>query len=137
MSKNGGSKPTETILTLEEALMRFKRKREEAGELRSETVAEGDVQYVDFSATAEREDERTVIGDLESADESASVSAQRDEANAEFSANSDFGAVIDGIPRTFEDLDRIAAAEKAYQQDFPEMTTEIAEVEEDDDLESS
>ena len=137
MSKNGGSKPTETILTLEEALMRFKRKREEAGELRSETVAEGNVQYVDFSATAEREDERTVIGDLESADESASVSAQRDEANAEFSANSDFVAVIDGIPRTFEDLERIAAAEKAYQQDFPEMTTEIAEVQEDDDLESS
>ena len=32
MGKNGGGKPTETILTLEEALMRFKRKREEAGD---------------------------------------------------------------------------------------------------------
>jgi hypothetical protein len=48
------------------------------------------------------------------------------------SADSDIVAVIDGIPRTMEELERLAAAEKAYDQDFPESTLEATEVEEDD-----
>ena len=38
MGKNGGGKPADTILTLEDALMRFKRQRGEAG---VETRVEG------------------------------------------------------------------------------------------------
>ena len=138
MAKNGGGQPTETILTLEEALMRFKRRRDEAGEqTRSETVSEGNVHYVNFSATVEHEHKAKATSYLESAFESASVSAQHDESDAGTPADKDIVAVIDGIPRTLDDLERMAAAEKAYDQDFPETTLESAEVEvEDDDLEA-
>jgi hypothetical protein len=130
MGKNG--KPTEAILTLEEALMRFKRKRDEAGESRSETVSEGNVHYVDFSATVEHERKARATGYLESAFEDASVSAQHDESNAGTPADKDIVAVIDGIPRTLAELERIAAAEKAYDQDFPKPTLESVELEDDD-----
>jgi hypothetical protein len=133
MGKNGGGQPTEAILTLEDALMRFKRKRDEAGEqTRSETVSEGNVHYINFSATVEHEHKAKATTYLESAFESASVSAQHDESNAGTPAEKDIVAVIDGIPRTLDDLERLAAAEKAYDQDFPETTLESAEVEDDD-----
>jgi hypothetical protein len=38
MGKNGGGQPTDTILTLEEALMRFKHERSDAG---AQTIGEG------------------------------------------------------------------------------------------------
>ena len=133
MGKNGGGKPTEAILTLEEALMRFKRKKDEVGEqTRAETVSEGNVHYVNFSATVEQEPKGKATGYLESAFESASVSDQHDEPNAGTPADEDIVAVIDGIPRTLAELERIAAAEKAYDQDFPAPTLESAEVEDDD-----
>src|SRR3984957_16723194 len=133
MGKNGGGKPTEAILTLEEALMLFKRKKDEAGEqTRVETVFEGNVHYVNFSPTVEEEPKGKGEGYLESVFESASVSAQHDEPNAETLADEDIVAVIDGIPRTLAELERIAAAEKAYDQDFPAPTLESAEVEDDD-----
>ena len=117
MGKNGGGKPADTILTLEEALMRFKGQRGEAGaETRVEGGSESNVHHVDFSAAAKREGEGKATGYLD-AEDIASVSAQHDEANAEMSA-SDIVAVIDGIPRTMEELERLAAAEKAYDQDF-------------------
>ncbi len=137
MAKNGGGQSTETILTLEEALMRFKRKRDEAGEqTRSETVSEGNVHYVNFPATVGQERKAKATSYLESAFESVSVSAQHDESNAGTLPDKDIVAVIDGIPRTLAELERIAAAEKAYDQDFPAPTLESAEVEEDDDLEA-
>ena len=137
MGKNGGGQPTEAIFTLEEALMRFKRKRDEAGaQTRVESVAEGNVHYVDFSATVEPEQKGKATTYLESAFDDASVSAQHDESNAGTPAGEDIVAVIDGIPRTLAELERIAAAEKAYDQDFPEPTLESAEVEDDDDLEA-
>jgi PDZ domain/BON domain len=133
MGKNGGGKPTEAILTLEEALMRFKRKKDEAGEeTRSEAVSEGNVHYVNFSATVEQERKAKATGYLESAFEGASVSAQHDESIAGTPADKDIVAVIDGIPRTLAELERIAAAEKAYDQDFPAPTLESAEVEDDE-----
>ncbi len=132
MGKNGGGKPAEIILTLEEALMRFKRQRGEAGvETRVEGGSESNVHHVDFSAAAKREGEGKATGYLETED-IASVSDQHDEPNAEMSASEDIVAVIDGIPRTMEELERLAAAEKAYDQDFPESTLEATEVEEDD-----
>src|ERR1700729_3242240 len=131
MGKNRGGKPADTILTLEGALMRFKRQRGEAGaEMRVDGGSESNVHHVDFSAAAKREGEGKATGYLE-AEDIASVSDQHDEANAEMSA-SDIVAVIDGIPRTMEELERLAAAEKAYDQDFPASTLEAAEVEEDD-----
>jgi hypothetical protein len=144
MGKNGG-KPTDTILTLEEALKHFKRKRDEAGvESRVETASDSNVHHVDFSARAEPESEETTTGDFKPADDnpSASVSAQRDDlsagmpADAGMPVDNDFVAVIEGIPRTFEDLERLAAAEKAYDEDFPETTLESAEETEADDAEA-
>lgn len=133
MGKNGGGKPTDTILTLEEALMRFKRKRSEAGaQTRGATMSESNVHHVDFSGAVERESEGTAAGEIKPEYASASVFAQRDEASAGMPANEDIVAVIDGIPRTFEELERLAAAEKAYDEDFPQTTLESAEAEEDD-----
>jgi PDZ domain/BON domain len=137
MGKNGGGESTDAILTLEDALMRFKRKRDEVGEQpRVESVAEGNVHYVDFSATVEHEQKGKATTYLGSAFDDASVSAQHDDSNAGTPADEDIVAVIDGIPRTLAELERIAAAEKAYDQDFPEPTLESAEVEDDDDLEA-
>ena len=114
MGKNGGGKPTEAIFTLEEALMRFKRKKDEVGEqIGVETVSEGNVHYVNFSATVEQEPKGKATGYLESAFESASVSDQRDEPNAGTPADEDIVAVIDGIPRTLAELERIHPAQKA------------------------
>jgi len=151
MGKNGG-KPTDTILTLEEALMRFKQKREEAGaEIRPEAGSDTNVRQADFSAsaTAQPEGEQTTTEEIKPADDKpgATVSAQRDEvsaempadagmsANAEISADNDLVAVIEGVPRTLEELERLAAAEKAYDEDFPETTLESAEETEGDDAE--
>jgi PDZ domain-containing protein/BON domain-containing protein len=134
MGKNGGGEPTDAILTLEEALMRFKRKRGEVGEQpRVESVAEGNVHYVDFSATVEHEQKGKATTYLGSAFDDASVSAHYDDPDAGTPADEDLVAVIDGIPRTLADLERLAAAEKAYDQDFPAPTLESAEVEDDDD----
>ena len=139
MGKNGG-KPTDTILTLEEALKRFKRKRDEAGtESRAaETASDSNVHHVDFSARAEPQSEETTTGDFKPVDDnlSASVSAQRDDLSAGMPADCDFVAVIEGVPRTFEELERLAAAEKAYDEDFPETTLESAEETEEDDAEA-
>ena len=105
MGKNRGGKPADTILTLEEALMRFKGQRGEAGaEMRVDGGSESNVHHVDFSAAAKREGEGKATGYLE-AEDIASVSDQHDEANAEMSA-SDIVAVIDGIPRTLDDLEK-------------------------------
>jgi len=135
MGKNGGGKPTD-FLTLEEALMRFKRKRDEAGaQAWGETGTESSVHHASGSGTIEREGgEDTAAGDLKQADDSASVSDERDDsiANAEMSAGGDLVAVIEGIPRTFEEIERLAAAEKAYDLDFPEPTLETDESEVED-----
>ncbi len=133
MGKNGGG-PTDTILTLEEALRRFKRKRGEGGaetrvgaEISTEAVPGSNVHHADFSATAKRESGAAAISDLKQADESASVFAQRDEMNAGVPACNDIVAVIDGIPRTFEQLEQLAAADRAYDEDFPETGLDDAE----------
>ena len=49
-------------------------------------------------------------------------------------AGEDIVAVIEGIPRTLEELEQIAAAEQAYEQDFPETALVSAEVEDDAEL---
>jgi hypothetical protein len=131
MGKNGGE-PADTILTLEDALKRFKRKRSEEGaETRVESTAGSDVLQADFSATVRSEGEGAAVSGVESASDSASVFAQRDEANAGMPASEDIVAMIEGIPRTLEQLEQLAAAEKAYAQDFPDDAQVDAEVEED------
>ncbi len=134
MGKNGGGKPTDSILTLEEALMRFKRKRDEAGaQAWGETGTESVVHHAGGSGTIGRVGgEDQAASDLKQADYSASVSDERDDSSAGMSASDDVVAVIEGIPRTFEELERLAAAEKAYDLDFPESTFETAEAEDED-----
>src|SRR5580700_4950420 len=136
MGKNGGGQPTDTILTLEEALMRFKQERSDAGaQTMGEGVSDSNVQEVHSSGTVEHETEpraTKATSYLDPAEHSASVSDQGDEANAEMSASDEIVAVIDGIPRTLAELERLAAAEKAYDQDFPETAMQSAEVDEDD-----
>lgn len=128
MGKNGG-KPTGTILTLDEALRRFACKKSEGGaEVQDETAPGSNVGHADFSATVKRESGETAGGGLESEDESASASAQRDEASAGIPAGEDLVAVIEGIPRTLEQLEQMAAADKAYEEDFPATGLENAEI---------
>ncbi len=142
MGKNGGD-PSDTILTLEEALKRFKRKRSEEGVRigdESVTGAEegmaGSNVHAIFSATVRREEERAAASDLISEDFSVSAPAQRNEANAGMPASEDLVAMIDGIPRTLHQLEQLAAAEKAYAQDFPDDAQVDAEVDEDDSEDS-
>ncbi len=115
MGKNGG-KPTDTILTLEEALRRFARKKSEEGAATTdESAPAANVRHAGFSATVKYEGDATAAGDLRSADDDASASAQRDEANAGMSAGEDIVALIDGVPRTLEELEQIAAADENAQ----------------------
>ena len=136
MGKNGDGQPTDTILTLEEALMRFKHERSDAGaQSMGEGVSDSNFQEVRSSGTVEHKAEpraAKATSYLDPAEHSASVSDQHDEANAEMSASDEIVAVIDGIPRTLAELERIAAAEKAYNDDFPEPTLQTAEVDDDD-----
>jgi hypothetical protein len=138
MGKNGGT-TADAILTLEEALMHFKRKREAGPEAKDERGSESDVHHADSSATAEGASEGTTEGELqtaaaegglETAADSASVSAQGNEASAGMSMPAEIVAVIEGIPRTLEQLEQLAAAEDAYQHDFP--ANDAAEAEIDD-----
>jgi len=121
---NNGGKPTGTILTLEEALRRFARKRSEGGsETHDETAPGSNIRYADFSATVKREGEGTAGGDPKPADDSAS--AQSDEANARMPAGEDIIALIEGIPRTLEELEQMAAAEETYPEDLPGLRSRM------------
>jgi len=128
MGKNGG-KAADTILTLEEALRQFARKRGQAGaDAKEETAPAANVRYADFWPKVKREGDATAGGDLKSADDGASASAWRNAANAAMAAGEEIVAVIDGIPRTLEELEQLEAAEKAYQEDFPASAPENDEV---------
>jgi hypothetical protein len=130
MGKNGG-KANDTILTLEEALVRFKRRRE-TGELPAgEGLSASGIQLVNLAASVPQETRGTTELDLEAAMAAASTSAQRDEATVGAFPAGDVVAVIDGIPRTLEDLERMAAAEEAYKSDFPETEDDLDEVDVD------
>lgn len=139
MGKNGGSKH-DTILTLEEALIRFKRKREASLQGKGAHASESTV-HADLSATVMHESQATTEGARKKTTELStaieSVLAQSDEVGADTPASADIVAVIDGIPRTLEELERIAAAEQAYHEDFPEGGLHSAEAEDEaeaDDL---
>src|SRR5208337_1552338 len=129
MGKNGGE-PTETILTLEEALSRFKRKRSGVGEEgMGEPVEGSSVHYAEVSTTVQPEGKVTAAAtsELTAIEASANAPVQHDEASAEMSASEDFVAVIDGVPRTLEQLEQLLMAEQAREQDFTDVTPETSE----------
>ncbi len=129
MGKNGGE-PTDTVLTLEEALSRFKRKRGGVGEeSRGEPPEGSSVDYAVVSATVKPEGKVTAAAtsELTAIEVIANACVQHDEASAEMSASEDFVAVIDGVPRTLEQLEQLLMAEQAYEQDFTDATPDTAE----------
>jgi len=128
MGKNGG-RANDTILTLEEALVRFKRRRETGHLPAGEGLSESGIQLVELAGSVAPESRGTTELDLDAALQLANTSAQRNEPNAGTTSADDVVAVIEGIPRSFEELELMAAAERAYVEDFPE--TEDA----DDDVE--
>jgi hypothetical protein len=115
MGKNGGKAP-DTILTLEEALRRFACNRSQGGiETTEQTAPATNVLEAGFSATVKHEGDATAGSDLKPADDGASASAQHDEVTAGMPAGNEIVAVLDGIPRTLEQLEQMEAAEKASQ----------------------
>src|ERR1700674_3519606 len=130
MGKNGG-KPHDTILTLEEALKRFARKRLENAETRDASAQPSSpvskVRYADFSPSVKREED-VGIGREHPPGAVAPVApvapAALDAGKASPESLGDIVAVIDGVPRTLEDLERLEAADKAFEEDFPESSDE-------------
>src|ERR1700683_3538816 len=121
MGKNGGE-PTDTILTLEEALSRFKRKRSGVGEESRGEPPEGSSVHDAGVSTAVQSESKVTPGatsELTAAEAIANACVQHDEASAEMSASEDFVAVIDGVPRTLDQLEQLLLAEQAYEQGFP------------------
>lgn len=122
MGKNS-HQPNE-ILTLEEALIRFKRKRDEAranAHTNGKSQPDSNVLYVSLSGTAKHQREETGKAETKQpvniASASArSASAQRNDTDAGAAAAEDVVAVISGISRTLEDLERIAATDNAEPQ---------------------
>src|SRR4029077_16298829 len=131
MGKNGG-KPQDTILTLEEALKRFARKRIENAETKVDAVQASapvsKVRYPDFSTSVKREEDVGVgrehppdadaaPAQLAPAAPVASVKTGPLDAGKPASESlGDIVAVIDGVPRTLEDLERLEAADKAFKE---------------------
>src|SRR5260370_34765984 len=99
MGKNGGTK-ADTILTLEEALRHFKRKREVGSEAKGEGESEANAQQAESSATAEPAGESglqtAAEGELKTPGDSASGFAQHDGATAGSQAAGDIVVVIGG-----------------------------------------
>ncbi len=123
MGKNGGKAPR-TLMTLEEALREFARKRDQAGvDSKQETAKATSVRFDAFSATLKREGDATAESDLKSADDAASASTRRNASGAEIVA------AIDGVARTLKQLEQLDAAEKAYLEDFPASAPDNADVE--------
>ena len=142
MGKNGG-KPQDTILTLEEALKRFARKRIENAETKvaaaPASAPVSKVRYADFSTSPKRVEEVGVgrehppgaapsdppVAPVVQVAPNASVkTGPLDAGKAPSESLGDIVAVIDGIPRTLEDLERLEAADRAFQEDFPEVSAE-------------
>jgi hypothetical protein len=129
MGKNGGQ-PHDTILTLEEALKRFARKRiENSAETKDAAVQGSKVRYADFSPSIKREQEKLEedVGIEREHPPGAVVSdapAVLDAGKGDSESSADIVAMIDGVPRTLEDLEQIAAADKAFREDFPESSDE-------------
>ena len=145
MGKNGG-KPQDTILTLEEALKRFARKRIENAETRvaaaPASAPVSKVRYADFSTSVKREEEVGVgrehppgaaapdapIASAAPVVQVAPIASVKtgplDAGKASSESLGDIVAVIDGVPRTLEDLERLEAADKAFQEDFPDPSAE-------------
>ncbi len=129
MGKNGGKAP-DTILTLEEALRQFARKRGQAGvDTEEQTAPAANVRYVVLSAKLKRESDAPAGRDLKPAQDGANAAARRTKANAGMPPDEEIVAVIDGIPRTLQQLEQLEAAEKAYQEDFPASAPQNAEAE--------
>src|SRR5579863_6569255 len=137
MGKNGG-KPQDTILTLEEALKRFVRKRVDPAENKDAPVqgsqassqTSSKVRYADFSGSSEREQENPEETAVAAAEHPRvpAVSKPTTELNAligESGSADDVVAIIDGVPRTFEELERLAAADEAFREDFPDRSDEL------------
>ncbi len=126
MSKNGGE-PHDNVLTLEEALKRFGRDRGLAPK-KSDNPTESKIRYADF---ASRRDEvksgakppaapPDLVDDIEDLD--AAQDAPEDALeDAPLNSPDQIVAIIDGIPRTFEELQQLAAAEEAFRKDFPDL----------------
>jgi len=142
MGKNGG-KPQDTILTLEEALKRFARKRIENAETKVAAVQASapvsKVRYADFSTSVKREEDVGLAREhppgadaapaqLAPAASVAPVASVKtgplDAGKPASESLGDIVAVIDGVPRTLEDLERLEAADKAFREDFPDPSAE-------------
>src|ERR1700683_1687600 len=129
MGKNGGE-PTDTILTLEEALSRFKRKRSGVGEESRGEPPEGSSVHDAGVSTAVQSESKVTPGatsELTAAEAIANACVQHDEASAQMSGSEDLGAVMDGVPRPLDQLEQLLMAEQAYEQDFPDDTPETVE----------
>src|SRR5271155_2083403 len=117
MGKNG-HQPKE-ILTLEEALIRFKRKRDEArahAKTNGKASADSNIRYAEFSATVKHESDEAAAAEVKPADYDASTAALRDDASAGNPVGDDIIAAISGIPRSLTEIEHFAGADRADSQ---------------------
>jgi PDZ domain/BON domain len=127
MGKNGGQ-PQDTILTLEEALKRFARKRVENAEAKAAaaqaSASISKVHCADFLRSLKRAEDVGIGREHPPGAAVLDAPPSVDAAKASSESVADIVAVIDGVPRTLEDLERIAAADKEFREDFPESSDE-------------
>jgi hypothetical protein len=121
MGESGG-KPDDTILTLEEALNRFARKRiEDSAETKGAAVQDSKVHFADFSPSTKREEE---VGIGREHPPRKGVTAALDARKGDTKSLSNVVAMIEGVPGTLEDLEQHAVAEEAFRHDFPQSSDE-------------
>ncbi len=112
-----GAEPTDTILTLEEALRQFARKRNQAGvQLVDDAQAGSNLQFVRLAPIKQAEAE-VAASDPKASEVAAAVQPAETKVST---PGEPLVPILDGLPRTFEEIELIAAADKAYREDFPE-----------------
>ncbi len=126
MSKNGGE-AKDPVVTLGQALTRFasrqaalveKRKRA-ALEQNQNDASRTKIHYADFSQSSRRDEQRFTRSETRPlSQEKPTGPLVHDAAGADHDDN-DLVAVIEGVPKSFLDLQRLEAAEDAYDRDFP------------------
>lgn len=125
MSKNGGE-GKDPLVTLEQALARFATRRAALEEKRRRYLeqTQGDssrtkIHYANFSPSYRRDEQRFTRSDTRPlSQEKPTGPLLHDAAGADPDPN-DFIATIGGVRKSFVELDRLQAAEDAYERDFP------------------
>jgi hypothetical protein len=118
---NKGGEPGDALLTLEEALKRFVRKESRDEQKTERTTQKSNVRYADFSQSGKQEAPQSSsrgTRPLTASERLDFFGHPLNQAPKPAATPEQVIAVLDGVPRSLADLQKLEAAEFAYRRDF-------------------